>query len=245
VAEFSTDLILVVEQLLPGFLVAWIVYGLTAYSKPAPFERIVQALIFTVLVRGALVPIREFAYVVGRHWREFGFWGQDSDLLASILIGVTMGVGVAWCINHDFPFAILRPKQPLDGKKASLIRRMVNWLRLTEKTIHPSEWYSAFSANSHYVVLHLAGGRRLFGWPVQYPDGPTEGHFLISDVEWLLDSGERVPLHAVKETLVRAIDVEFVEFIYDVEQVSAEQPEIDASFKALVGTYESEPTEGK
>ena len=67
-AEFSTDLISIVEQLLPGFLVAWIVYGLTAYSKPAPFERIVQALIFTILVRGTLVPIRELAYLVGRHW---------------------------------------------------------------------------------------------------------------------------------------------------------------------------------
>ena len=47
----SAEIVGVIYQLLPGFIVAWIIYGLTAHLKPSSFERIVQALIFTVFVR--------------------------------------------------------------------------------------------------------------------------------------------------------------------------------------------------
>lgn len=38
--------------LLPGFLSAWIFYGLTAHPKPSQFERTVEALVFTFVVKG-------------------------------------------------------------------------------------------------------------------------------------------------------------------------------------------------
>ena len=46
----SGDIVSVIYYLLPGFVAAWVFYGLTAHPKASPFERVVQALIFTVVV---------------------------------------------------------------------------------------------------------------------------------------------------------------------------------------------------
>ena len=47
----SGDIVGVLTFLLPGFVAASILYSLTSYPKPSPFDRIVQALIFTVIGR--------------------------------------------------------------------------------------------------------------------------------------------------------------------------------------------------
>ncbi len=43
----SSEVLKVIYALLPGFVAAWIFYGLTAPPRQSPFERVVQALIFT------------------------------------------------------------------------------------------------------------------------------------------------------------------------------------------------------
>ena len=40
--ETSKDVLALLTQLMPGFLTAWVVYGLTTYTKPPQFERVVQ-----------------------------------------------------------------------------------------------------------------------------------------------------------------------------------------------------------
>lgn len=63
-----------------------------------------------------------------------------------------------------------------------------------------------------YVYLHLTSGRRLYGWPEEWPDEPGKGHFRLAQAEWILDDNERVALDATESVLVPASDVELVEF---------------------------------
>lgn len=56
--DVSKDILALLTQLMPGFLTAWVVYGLTTYTKPSQFERIVQALIYSFMV-SALVAVAE------------------------------------------------------------------------------------------------------------------------------------------------------------------------------------------
>jgi hypothetical protein len=58
--ELSPELIALLNYLLPGFLATWIFYTLTAHRKKEPFERIIEAVIFTALVHGIL-PVVESA----------------------------------------------------------------------------------------------------------------------------------------------------------------------------------------
>ena len=48
--ELSKDVVALLQYLAPGFIMAWVYYGLTSHAKPSQFERVVQALIFTVVL---------------------------------------------------------------------------------------------------------------------------------------------------------------------------------------------------
>jgi hypothetical protein len=81
------EAIALLQFLLPGFLAAWVFYAFTSYRKPSEFERIIQALIFTLLVKAGLTGIRAMLMLLGRrvavgHWtsdvRHFGITRETS-----------------------------------------------------------------------------------------------------------------------------------------------------------------------
>jgi len=63
----SQQVIALLQYLLPGFLAAWIFYGLTSYAKPSNFERVIQALIFTLFIQGMMFPFRPLAALLSHH----------------------------------------------------------------------------------------------------------------------------------------------------------------------------------
>lgn len=237
----STEIVGIIYQLLPGFVVAWILYGLTAHLKPSPFERVVQALIFTVLVRSVVIIFKIVAKFVGENYYSFGNWTTDIELIWSIILAVSIGLFLTWCVNNDFPLFLFR----IDGKV-----RCWKWFRrfhgklvkikLTDKTLHPTEWYSAFNSEPRYIVLHLTGERRLYGWPKQYPDDPQKGHFLIEEAKWLLDDGSSAPLYSVNQLLIPSSDVEQIEFLKNQLEIEASQDELDNANKLLTDLYKKE-----
>ena len=187
-------------ELLPGFLAAWIFYSLTAHPKPSSFERIVQALVFTIIVRAGMTGTRlllQFAGVL----TDAGTWTQDVQLTWSVITALAVGLLVATSVNKDWFHGCLRR------------------IGLTSRTSFPSEWYSGFTRSKrHYVVLHLNGERRLYGWPEEWPDSPERGHFLIMQAKWLLDDGKTRELDGVERLAIPAADVEMVEFLKYTEE---------------------------
>ena len=154
----SNDVIDVLRFLLPGFIAAAVFYSLTSHPKPDAFNRVIVALIFTVIGQA----ITEILLAV---WSQLMDW----DLALTVLAAIVLGLGAALASNSDFAHGILRR------------------LKITKETSYPSEWYSSFSRHSDcYVVLHLEGERRLYGWPEEWPGHPEQGHFRISEAEWLL-----------------------------------------------------------
>ncbi len=206
----SSEAVAVLAFLLPGFVAAAVFYSLTCWPRPGPFERIVSALIFTV---------------IGYAITEFGLWivaeicgtekiaetdgtveaiGEWRPLLF-ILVAVALGVGFACLSNAD------------------ILHRPLRWARITRETSHPSEWYSAFArlGDRSYVVLHLEGERRLYGYAEEWPSNSSQGHFRIVDPAWLYDEdeqqpeadGEQSPSEGVSAILIPATEVSMVEFL--------------------------------
>lgn len=54
------------QFLLPGFLAAWVFYAFTSYRKPSEFERVIQALIFTLLIKTVTTVVRLTFLTAGR-----------------------------------------------------------------------------------------------------------------------------------------------------------------------------------
>ncbi len=206
----TNEVVAILQALLPGFLAAWIFYGLTAHPKPREFERTVQALVFTVIVQIITAGLREVLLFAGTYY-AIGTWTQDVHLFWALIAGTLLGVLFAGFANNDTVHGWLRCRDWKFRKDHSQADA-AGW-RWTHQTSYPSEWFGAFSENDCYVVLHLSGNRRLYGFPAEWPNQPGEGCFVMTLAEWLLEDNTRVPLKQICSVLIPAKDVEFVEIV--------------------------------
>lgn len=196
--ELTKDVVSLLQYLLPGFLVAWVFYGLTSHQKPSQFERIVQALIFTLAVRVFVFVERIVLEYLGQ-WKALRPWDSDADLACSLISAIILGVIFALATNNDRFHGILRDNG------------------LSRRSAHPSEWCGTLSEHARYVVLNLKDDRRLYGWPKVWPSDPEKGHFFITVPSWIDAEGKEHALESIEGLLVNVADVKWVEFINEPE----------------------------
>ncbi len=194
----SNEIIAVLNYLLPGFISAWVYYGLTAHSKPSQFERIIQALIFTIFIQFIVNSIHWLSILLGENVLIIGKWTNNVSLGTSVIVALILGLMFARFSNNDWIHAILRDR------------------KFTQETPYPSEWYGVFAKHRTYIVLHLKDERRIYGWAEEWPSHPNNGHFSLAEAEWLKDEGNEdnsIPLEGVDNILIPANEVKFVEFM--------------------------------
>lgn len=192
--NFTKEIISILSYLLPGFVTAWIFYSLTSYPRPSQFERVIQALIFTLFVQFFVYLFKCLLLYLGANYWIVGLWDKSSDLTWSIIIAVTLGLIFSYFANND------------------KLHRFFRRLGITKETSFPSEWFGTFTQEVTFVVLHFHDGRRLYGWPKEWPSDPTSGHFLITDPSWL-DGEKEILIERVDNILVNVTDIKWVEFI--------------------------------
>lgn len=190
----SKDILTLLNQLLPGLVTAWVIYGLTSHPRPTQFERVVQALIYSFFI-GALVAFEEKALLFAGRFYAFGYWDKSAELFASSLSALGLGLIISFFSNNDTFYKFARDKG------------------FTTRTAFPSEWYGAFSQHPRYTVLHLRGGRRISGYPVDWPSEPTAGHFRLVDAAWVNEDRTETVLDGDHSILIPAAEVELVELL--------------------------------
>jgi hypothetical protein len=190
----SHDAIQILQYLLPGFLAAWIFYGLTPYDVPSQFERVIHALILTLVIQ-TFVFLEKWILDVASHPWMLSISDDSSHLIASTISAFVVGIVFAFCANHDTFHGVAR------------------FLKITQETSYSSEWFGAFCTNVTFVVLQLKDERRIYGWPQEWPSDSKEGHFLLVSPSWLLPDGAEEPMTGVSSILINTADVEWVEFM--------------------------------
>lgn len=196
--ELAKDSVALFVYLLPGFLTAWVLYGLTSQTKPSQFERVVQALIFTFIIQSLLPLVQSICLAAGEIYFVRA-WDKASEQIATFLLALLLGILLAYYTNTDSLHVWLRNKG------------------LTTRTSYPSEWFGVFSQRVRYVVLHFNDERRLYGWPKEWPNESDKGHFYVMQPMWLSDD-EKIELPGIDGLLVSAKDVKWVEFMNDVSE---------------------------
>jgi hypothetical protein len=211
--ETPKDVLSLLTQLMPGFLTAWVVYGLTTYTKPSQFERVVQALIYSFVVSAIVAIIEKVLLAAGRH-TILGIWDSSTELIVSAAVALFLGLVLSHFMRVDSFFRIARR------------------MNLTSRTPFPSEWYGAFAVTPRFVVLHLASGRRISGYPSEWPTEPTSGHFRLTNAAWIGSDNTETSLDADESILVEAKQVEMVEILKSVKELAANAPETTESTAA-------------
>ncbi|GAB5513736.1 DUF6338 family protein [Rhodopirellula baltica] len=219
----NSELVNAIYQLLPGFVSAWIFFGLTAHPKPQPFERVIQALIFTLIAEALaqLTGIGLIRVVEHEGVPSFGQWTSELAFVYKVGYAILLGLAFASCANTNF---------------------LHSWLPdfVTKRTSYPSEWFSAFDRTKSYVYLHLHDGTRLYGWPEEWPDGAESGHFVLVRPEWILPDNVRVPLPLTERFVLSVSEVRFIEFEKDECELD-ENAEAATQAASIVINYNNEP----
>jgi hypothetical protein len=190
----SKDAILLLQYLLPGFIAAWIFYGLTPFELPSQFERIIQALILTSIIQIIVLFEKLALDRLGRPW-TWSVSDESSHLIASTISAFIIGLLFSVCANRD------------------IFHRLARRIGVTQETLYDSEWSGAFRSHVTYVVLQLKDERRIYGWPREWPSDPKDGHFLLEEPSWLTADGKEEPITGVSSVLVDVLDVKWVEFM--------------------------------
>ncbi len=165
------EMVSILQYLMPGFVAAWIFYSFTSYPRPAQFERVVQALIFTIFVEVLVIFLKNFLMCIGT-FCVISEWNDSSRLICSVVSAIFLGIIFSYFANNDKLHALFRQAG------------------ITRETSFSSEWFGGFFRNATFVVLHFKDDRRLYGWPIEWPSEPAKGHFLIEDPAWLVDEIE-------------------------------------------------------
>ncbi|MGE0758372.1 MAG: DUF6338 family protein [Pirellulaceae bacterium] len=213
----SGELVSLLYYLLPGFFTAWVFHGLTAHRRAEPFERVVQALIFTAIITVPVFFIQWGLLFLGRHFFALGNWSKEGGFVASMFVAFFLGHLIAICANNNAYHQLLYqvPRKFFAG------RRFLGVCSITKRTSFPSEWFSALNGEPRFVVLHLVDGRRIFGWPYEWPDHADAGHFVLMEAEWVLNENERAPLYNVERMIIPVSEVKFVDILKFNEEIQA------------------------
>lgn len=122
-------------------------------------------------------------------------WDSAAEGLISLVLALVFGVALAHFTNTDS------------------IHKRLRKIGFTTRTSHPSEWYCVLSEKVTFVVLHLVDGRRLFGWPKEWPVEPDKGQFYIMVPCWIKEDGSQIDLPELDGVLIGVKDVRWVEFL--------------------------------
>ncbi|TXH17370.1 MAG: hypothetical protein E6R00_04665 [Gammaproteobacteria bacterium] len=191
--EISREVVALLAYLLPGFLAAWLFYSLTSHAKPSQLERVIQALIFTLLIN-ALVIVERMALQYAGTWFALRAWDNEAELLASVVTALLFGLTAAYLTNKD------------------TIHTRLRRFGLSQRSALPNEWCTVFAPREQFVVVHLKDDRRLYGWPKVWPCDPEKGHLFITVPSWV--HGEAaVELTDTEGILVDVKDISHIEFV--------------------------------
>lgn len=191
--DLVKEVIPLLQYLIPGFFTAWIFYSLTSFKRPDTFGQIVQALVFTFVIHGVVLALEKIFIWVGTQGFWIGEWDAVATSIWSFLVAVALGFVSCRLAHNDILHTWLRK------------------LGFSSKTSYPTEWYSVFTKHKRFVVLNLVDERRIYGWPLEWPNDPTNGQFAIYEPSWLDDQGVEIPM-AAELFLIDATKVEWVEF---------------------------------
>ncbi len=208
--EISKDLVLLLQYLLPGFVATQLFYALTSHPRPSQFERVVQALVWTVIVQVLTIGASAILLWAGTHVYPFGSWTFNAQLVWSIIIAAGLGLALASLSNSD------------------LFHRAARHLQLTLRAGHHSECETAFRVyRSTFVLLHMKDKATYQGYPKVWSSDPEHGHILLQHATWITQEGEVFPLSESDAVLINVTDVEAVEFLKLGDQLD-EHKEVDA-----------------
>jgi hypothetical protein len=191
--------------LLPGFCSAYVIQHLCVRRKQSDLDKVVEALLFSLLLYLATLPL--FGFVLPLSWHPattpqgtvYTIAIHYKHLAVLFLLAIAVGVVYAFNINRDWA---LRP-----------FRR----IGLTDRTARSSVWNDAFlDIPGCYLQVELSDGRTVVGYLRYYADDPDEASIFLEDAAWLTEE-DQIPIEGPGILITKEAKVVFISFLRAVD----------------------------
>lgn len=191
--SYFSEILPLLELLIPGFVATLFFYWFAEIKKPEQFERVIQALALTTLIKLLTEATKATAIYLGQFY-SIASWGSLSSTATSLAYGALIGLLLAYLCNRDKLYAVGR------------------LFKITAKSAQ-SDFISAFQKlSTGRVALHFVDGRRICGILRAYPASKDSGSYILYNPEWLINN-KAVPIQNVAYILLDSSDIRWVEFL--------------------------------
>jgi hypothetical protein len=164
--NITEESIKLLSLLIPGFITSYFSAFLTASRrKESELDKIVKAFIWTVIIN-IIVTVLDNSIKPTIPFQE--------PLRTIIAVGIALLLAIILSLLY----------------KNDIIHKFFRFLRITDQTAYPSEWFGTFTETKDYIILNLRDSRRLMGWPLEWPNDPKNGYFILKDASWLIPDGK-------------------------------------------------------
>ena len=203
--ELNQGALALLVTLLPGFLALRVRDFFVPVKARDNFERISEVVAYSLVL---YLLVSSFQRVDWRpDWmtllgepshteRGASAVGLDRFVQALALAAILLGAVVGWVESRDLHYSIARR------------------LRLTDRSGLRDVWQEAFSRNgAEWVLVHLADGRRVRGWPVLSSERGSRPALFLSSAAWVRDDGGSVPIPGPGILITEQAEIRYAEFL--------------------------------
>ena len=188
--------------LLPGFASVYLTQQLSFRPKQSELDKVVEALLLSLVLYVLVIPFFGFALPVG--WHAAGTSGnlgsyvvvaKWKELAVLALAAVLLGILYAANLNHDWALKLFRKAH------------------VTKRTSRTSIWGDVFQEIGGTVQVGLADGRSVMGWVRHYSDDPSDSLIFLAQAAWIDESDGLVPIEGPGILLLREAQIQYVMFL--------------------------------
>jgi hypothetical protein len=186
--------------LLPGFTCAYVAQYLSVRRQQTEFDKVVEALLFSVLLYLATLPFYGNSLPVAWHSvanapNQYQVEIRWSQLLVLALGSCVLGIVYAANINHDW------------------LMRLFRQVGVTERTARSTIWNDVFQEIGGYVQVGLTGEIKVIGYLRYYSDEAEDSSLFLEDAAWIDKDGNTTPITGPGILLTKDVGIEYVLFL--------------------------------
>lgn len=195
--------------LIPGFISAKILDTLIVRKEGNEFEKIVEALIFSMLIYTIYSVVSgKGSIIINQDEANITYSFESRSFLWLGLFSISIPLLLGLFITNDWHMKLARK------------------LKISKKTARKSTWWDVFSdKNNHYVIINFVDKRRLFGWPEYYSNHPDNKYIYLKNPAWIKfkdeEEGEFVYLKIDGILITPDQKIESIEFIENMSNGAA------------------------
>lgn len=199
---FSYEAIQILIFLIPGFISATILNQLIVREKKKEFSRIVEALIFSMLIYTVYSIVSGISPVSLNKVKESVTLSYDKNsFLWLSLLSICLPLVLSALVTND------------------LHMRLARKLWITRRTARTSVWFDVFCDKRKHIIINFANGRRIYGWPTYYSNDPRKPCVFLSRPAWIVEGEDKeskfVDLEVEGILLTSEQKIESIEFLKD------------------------------